>query len=270
MQQVRMNFFQQIYYAIIKPKQYYRLTKVSGGRLTGFVFLFTLIISLFTIIPMFNALVGPNGFTQYLRDDLPDFEMSNGELYVSGVYEYEDNHTYIYINTEYNEFNFDDIDRSYDQVMLISRNNMIHYQSYGRLQETDFSDLRVISIDNETIEALIPFLYGILVIVAIFIYLFTVAGYYLSALLYSLVGLVTSSSSRAGLTYFTLFKTAIYSKVTSSILFALVEITPIILPRYARFGISVLITCAYVVFGTLSHNSDDAYQEAGIPIPPKY
>lgn len=270
MQLIKMNFFQQIYYAVIKPKQYYRLTKVSGGRLTGFVFLFTLIISLFTIIPMFNALIGPNGFTQYLRDDFPDFEMNNGELYVSGVYEYEDDDTYIYINTEYNEFSFDDIDRSYNQVMLISRSNMIHYQSYGRLQETDFSDLRGISFDNETIEALLPFLYVILVVIAIFIYLFTVGGYYLSALLYSLVGLVTSSSSQAGLTYFTLFKTAVYSKVTSSILFALVGITPLHLPGYARLGISVLITCAYVVFGTLSHNSDDAYQEAGIPIPPKY
>jgi hypothetical protein len=89
MQDGKLNFFEQIYYAVFKPKQYYRLTKISNGRLTGFVFLFALITGLFTVIPMFYDLLGPGGFTQYMREDLPEFEFNDGRLFVEDRYETE-------------------------------------------------------------------------------------------------------------------------------------------------------------------------------------
>jgi hypothetical protein len=267
MQQQKLNFFEQIYTAVIKPKQYYRLTKISGGRLTGFVFLFTFIISLFTIIPMFYNVMGPNGFTQYVREDFPEFEMSNGELYVAQSYEHDDGHTYVLVDTNVDWFDLSDVDESYDQVILVSRTNIISYQS-GRTQVFDFSDLQGLNFDNDVINAIIPFLYVILIVAAVFIYLFMVAGYYFTSLLYSLLGLVINSANHINLKYAALFKTAIYSKVTISILYALIDLTPLELPGLVRYGVAILATCAYVVFGTLSHASEEAYEEAGFPIPP--
>lgn len=268
MEQTRLNFFQQIYYAICKPTRYYRLTKVSNGRLTGFVFLFVLITSLFSIIPIIIDMVGPNGIIQVLREDLPEFEMIDGELWVSETYEGEEAGSYVRVDTGVDKFSYDDIDKSYYQVVLISRTNMIVYQSFGRTQEIDFSDLRGLDFDNSIIDAIIPFVYIILIIVVVLVYLFKVAWYFFLALLASLLGLIVSAISRARLLYATIYKTAVYSLVTVSLLDAILGVLPVFYPPFIKPGISIIITCTYVVYGILSHNTDDAYREAGFERPP--
>jgi len=265
----KMNLFEQLFYAVIKPKKYYRLTKVSGGHLTGFVFLFLLIISLFNIVPMFYNIVGPNGFYQAMQDDLPSFELSKGELFVAERYEYNNGDQYILIDTTIDRFDYEQVNKDYSQVMLVSRTNMINYRSYGRMQGVDFKDLGGFHFNNAILTSLLPFLYLILILTTVCVYLFLVGTYYLSALLYSLLGLFVSSVSHANLTYATIFKTAIYSKVTIRILYSLIDLTSLSIPGYVRSIIAILVTSVYVVFGILSHTSDDAYEEAGIPIPPK-
>ena len=255
----KMNFFEQLFYALIKPKQYYRLTKISGGRLTSFVFLFLLIISLFNIVPMFYNIVGPNGFYQTMQEDLPSFELRNGELFVAERYEYNSGDQYILIDTNIDQFDYEQVNKEYNQVMLISRTNMINYRSYGRMQGIDFEDLGGFHFNNAILISLLPFLYLILIFTAVCIYLFLVGSYYLTALLYSLLGLFVSSVSYANLTYATIFKTAIYSKVTIRILYSLIDLTSLSLTGYLRNIIAILVTCVYVVFGILSHTSDDAY-----------
>jgi hypothetical protein len=264
----KLNFFEQISYAVIRPNKYYRLTKVSGGRLTGFVFLFLLVVSLFTIIPMANAMIGFNGFTKALREDLPPFDLSNGELYVGDKYEYNDGRTYVLIDTNVDQFSTEDVAEYYDQVLLISRTNLINFQSYGRSQEINFQDLNNLHLDNNIVNYLIPFIYILLIMIIIFVYLFMVAGYYISALIYSLIGLFVSSVSRANLTYSAIFKATIYSKVTITFLVAFVESTGLIIPGFLEFSLSLIVTCLYLVFGILSHTTEEAYEEAGLKKPP--
>lgn len=266
MDRPKLNFFQQIKYAVMKPLQYFRLTRITGGRVIGFVFLFALIISLFDIVPSLYNFVGPNGITNYLHEDLPAFEMSNGELYVDGQYEEDDGRTYMLIDTTVDKFSKDDVNDLYDQVLLISKTNAIMYQ-VGNYQDYQFSQYKTLSFDNEILDKLLPLFYLIVALVVIFTYLFTVGGYFFTALLYSLVGLIVSSITHANLKYAAIYKTAIYGKVTASILIAILSIIPIYIPGLVFKGISILITCAYVVYGTLSHNSDLAHEEAGITPP---
>jgi hypothetical protein len=265
MQIMKMNFFEQLYYSVIKPKQYYRLTKVSGGRLTGFVFLFLFLISLFSILPMLSSTLGTHGIIRTLQEELPDFELSGGELYVSERYEVNENDVYVLIDTSVDRFTFEDIDKNYNQVLLVSRTNMLNYRSYGRIQEVDFKDLLGFHMNNATLNKIVPLIYPIMIVIAVFIYLFLVAGYYITAFLYSLVGLFVSYVSHANLTYATIFKTAIYSKVTIRIAYALLDLTSLTIPGYLRSTIAIVITGAYLVFGILSHTSNDAYEEAGLP-----
>ncbi|MDF2612173.1 MAG: hypothetical protein K0R92_3647 [Lachnospiraceae bacterium] len=269
MPNTKMNFFEQLFYSVIKPKQYYRLTKVSGGRLTGFVFLFLFLISLFSILPMLSSTLGAHGFIRTLQEELPDFELSGGELYVSERYEVDENNSYVLIDTTVDRFTYEDIDEAYDQVVLVSRTNMLNYRSYGRIQEINFDDLLGFHMNNATLNKIIPLIYPIIILIAVFIYLFVLAAYYVTALLYSLVGLFVSYVSHANLTYATIFKTAIYSKVTIRILYALLDITSLSIPGYLRYTIAIVVTGAYLVFGILSHTSTDAYEEAGIPLPPR-
>ncbi len=259
----KLNFFQQIYYAITKPLKYYKLTKIGGGRLTLFIFLFSFIISLFTIIPLTYYLIGPAGLTKDLYTNLPSFELKNGQFYMEERFEEEDGRTYVLIDSDIEHFSSHDISPIYDQTILVSRTNIIINQ-YGRTQNYNFSDLHGIRFDNEIIKIFMPFIYLIFILMMIILYLFTVATYVISALLYSLVGLVISALSRANLKYAAIFKTAIYSKVTVSLLTAIIDLTPLSIPGMIRMGLSILITCAYVVYGTLSHNSSAAHEEAGL------
>lgn len=268
MEKSKFNFFKQIQYAVTKPLQYYRLTKVSGGRMTGFVFLFVLITSLFTIIPFLYSMVGPNGATKFLHDKLPAFEFSNGELNVDERFEEKESGTYVLIDTSKDKFSADDIDNLYDESILVSKTNMITYQ-YGKTQVIDFAQLKGLHFDNSIIDKLMPFLYLIFIFIACIMYVFMVAAYFFTAVLYSLVGLITSAAVHANLTYATIFKTAVYGKVTASIIDALINVLPVNIPGLLISGLEILITCAFVVYGTLSHNSDAAHEEAGINPPPQ-
>lgn len=264
---VKFNFIQQLLYAVRKPYQYYRLTKVSKGRMIGFVFLFVFITSLFTIIPMFIAELGPQGISHFLKEELPEFELRQGELHSEETFEYKENGVYVLFDTNRERFTTDDIDRTYYQVMLISRTNMIIYQTYGNLQEIDFSNWSMLHLDNSIIEAFIPLMLVFLILFAVFLYIFEVGLYFLTALLYALVSLVVSLLSNARLTFGTNYKVAIYGKVPAyiltSVILTLLSRIGLSLPNYIQTGGAILITCAFVVFGTISHTSEEAYEEAG-------
>ncbi len=256
MQKTKLSFFEQIRYAITKPMQYYRLTQISNGRLIGFVSLFVLFTSLFTILPMFYTIAGPNGVMQYLREDLPAFDMTNGELTVDGRYEEDKANTYVLVDTSVREFTSADIKEYYNQVILVSKTNMVNYQ-HGRTQIVHFSDLRSFHFDNGIINALMPSLYFILVFAAILLYVFLVCVYFFAALFYSVVGMIAAAISHAEIKISFIIKTAIYGKVTASILVAIINVTSFPLSGYLVKGIAIVITCTYVVYGTLSHNSEE-------------
>lgn len=264
MQTKKLNFFEQIYYATIRPNQYYRLTKVSGGRLTGFIFLFIFLISLFSIIPLFIETFGSHGISQMLNE-IPDFELSGGQLYVEERYELDEGGSYILIDTSINRFTDEDVPDGYYQCLLISRTNMINAKSYGRTQEVRFSDIPGLHFDNDNLASLLPFFYLIIIIAAVFVYLYLLAIYLLGALIYSLVGLFVNYLGHVKLTYAAIFKTAIYSKVTIRILYSIIDYFGLSLNGYFRGLIAILATCAYVAFGILSHSSEEAHRGAGIP-----
>lgn len=263
MEKTKFNFFQQIYTAVMKPAQYFKLSKVGGGRLTGFVFLFVLLLSLFTTVPMTFELFGANGVTKVLHEDLPDFKMANGELTVADRFEKKEGLTYILVDTNIEKFTSDDVDHLYNEVILVSKTNIITYQN-SKMQEVRFADLGNLSFDKNIINVILPFIYIIFFMVLIFIYLFMVAGYYITALLYSLVGLIVSGVSHINLPYGRIFKVAIYGKVTASILNVILDLINGLvgnsIPGFVGTLISIIVTCTYVVYGTLSHHNESTQE----------
>jgi hypothetical protein len=266
MNKSKLNFFEQIKYAVTKPTKYYQLTKTSGGRLTGFVFLFVLITSLFLITPVLYYMVGPNGLTDFLNHKLPDFELSNGTLQVDNRVEEKDGMYYVLIDTNIEKFTTDDVNNGYFSAILISKTNMITYQ-YGQTHNIEFSKLGKMHIDNGIIKVIMPFIYLAMIISVIFIYLFMVGFYFFTALCYSIVGIIVTAVSHFEIKYSRIFKTAIYGKVTTSILSSILMLLPIAIPGFITTGLFIMINCAYVVYGTLSHNSDDAQEEERPNIP---
>ena len=269
MNKSKLNFLQQINYAITKPMKYFQLTKASGFRVTGFVFLFVLITSLFTIIPLLYELIGPNGFINYLHKDMPAFELSNGQLYVEKPYKQEDKFDYVYVDTTVESFSSSDVESNYYNTILISKTNIVISQN-GNTQEFRFSDFGNLHFDNRIMDIITPLIYLIIIMSVIIGYLFLVGLYFLTALLYSLVAMIVSAIEHTNLKYSTLFKTAIFAKVTTSLLNALLSLIPVNIPTLYTRGLFILITCAYVVYGTLSHNSEEAREDASMNLPPQF
>jgi len=270
MEKIKLNFFQQIKNAILKPTEYYRLSKLSGGRTTGFVFLFVFIITLFTIVPMTYDVVGPNGVAKYVNESLPEFKMEDGQLNVAEKFVEDDGNNYILVDTSVEKFTTDDVKDTYKQVILVSKTNLIMFQN-SSTREFSFSDLNGLSFDNSIVKAFIPFIYIIFFVAMIFLYLFGVAWYYITVLLYSLVGLIVSSVSNLRIPYKRIFKVAIYSKVTASFITVIINLigdnTALKPSGLLSLFIAIIVTCTYVVYGTLSHHSEET-QTPVTPVPP--
>ncbi len=266
MNKSKLNFLQQIKYAITKPMKYFQLTKASGYRVTGFVFLFVLITSLFTIIPKSFSLVGPNGYINTIINDIPAFELSNGQLNMEKPYKYENDILYISVDTNVDSFSSKDMDATNFYTILISKSNIV-YDFPGQTFNIKFSDIEKFHFNNGDLKNLKPLLYIVIILAGILRYLFNVGIYFLTALLFSLVGIVISVMEHSNLKYSIIFKTAIYAKVTTNIIGALLSILPIYIPVLFTMGLFILINCAYVVYGTLSHNSEEAREDASLNSP---
>ncbi|MDF2542941.1 MAG: hypothetical protein K0S47_2659 [Herbinix sp.] len=267
MLQPKTNFFTQIFYAITKPNKYFKLTRVSGGRLTGFVFLFSLFLTVIAMIPITLIFVGPNGIYNIIEEDVPDFELKNGELHVDERYEGMDGDVYVLVDTDIDYFTYDDIDKSYTETILISKTNAFVYRSYGRIQEIDFAQLGGLHLTKDSLAVFQPFLYLMVALIALFLYLFNVGAYFLTGLFYSLIGLIVSAAGNINLKFARIFKVAIYSKVTIRLLYLLIDLTKLELPAWGRNLFAILVTTLYVVFGVLSHKSDEAKQEDLLTMP---
>lgn len=273
MNNLEYNFLKQIYMAVTKPMQYFRLTKISRGRLTGFLLLFVFITGLTFFIPVTYIMAGPNSLASYLNNDLPAFRFSGGELTLDKRIEVNDGTSlHTLIDTTKERFTSDDINMQYDQECLVSKSNMIINQ-FGNTKEFDFTAFSYLTIDNSKLPLLIPMYYLAVFYLIVFFYLLLIAVYLLSALLYSLVGLIVSYVMNIRISYSTLYKTALYAKVTSSILlsvyFLLLVLTPINIRWLIVFGVMILIDCAYVVYGTLSHNLDETGNDIPTGAPSK-
>ena len=62
---------------------------------------------------MFYNIVGPNGFYQTMQEDLPSFELRNGELFVAERYEYNSGDQYILIDTNIDQLDYEQVNKEY-------------------------------------------------------------------------------------------------------------------------------------------------------------
>lgn len=261
MESKKINFFNQIAYAIWKPKKYTDLTRVSTGRLTGFVFLFILILTFFSLcIPFIVNEITGRGLANIIENDIPDFEFTNGELELSKAINLKENNTIIVADTSVDYFSSEDISKypsRYTSITLISKTNMINYNA-GRIIPVAFSDYKNIHLTKAIINSLVPFMYAVIAFVFVIVYLIYVGIYFLASLIYALVGKLIQKKSGLDLPFGYLFRIAIYSKVTMIIVRTLFEMFEYKLP--GKFIISVAVTCVYMWFAIALHKNKESGQ----------
>ena len=119
-------------------------------------------------------------------------------------------------------------EEGYRKIALFARSNFIMY-SDGSLQSSSYYGIG--SFSREDILRFLPYLHLIMAIVAIVFYIFLFAGYFFSALIYGVLGIIVQSIMRITLPFGAIYKLALYSMVTPHLLKAVNSLLPFNIPR---------------------------------------
>lgn len=242
-----MNIFKEMAFSIYNYGSYKEFLKNKKSKVFGFGMLLMLFYFLITmIIPVAKTQIIEGSFAYQFSENIPEFELSDGELWVDGVFEYEGGGSYIYIDTDPQYFLYG-ADRmkeylyGYTQAVLMDSEKII-VKSEGQVQELYFSDLDF-TFSKDDLMKLVPFMYLLLVALMIIAFVWMSALFFFGVLFVALLGMIVASCMKYQLTFGQLYLLGIYSRTLPLIIKALLSLFNINIPFFfiINFGISVLI-----------------------------
>lgn len=246
------NIFQQFVYAFI-PTKYNQLAKVKTGSMIGFVTLLALVA---TILSFVSVVLGSGLFSDNAwswMEDIPDFEIADGRLYIDSdeSFEFTEGGIYVCITDQIGRFTRDDATQlarqGYPKSLLIGRERISVMQN-GEYQQLDFSDLGDIRINKDWFaDTLTPLIRTFLVMGYIFFFVGRVFWYFLCAAVYMLFALIISSVLKKQLSGGALFRTAVYSKVLMFVVITLLDLIPFV-ANFVPFILRIAITMGFMAF----------------------
>ncbi|MBQ7775034.1 MAG: DUF1189 domain-containing protein [Lachnospiraceae bacterium] len=245
-----MNIFAEMGYAVAGVKKYPEFLKNSVGK----VFLYVVVlVFICTVIAQFKAIPNTKDFveeTKVLLEENADFELKNGIFHIEeGIYLDEDGVLVMidselgtYINAYYFS-EWEEALRSYESVIIIDETSVL-LKSDGEVQTMDFP--AEFELTGEDVCNMLDYVYVFVGIYLVFVYLFAVAGYFLSALFVALVGMIICSFMNQKLTFGQLYLLALYAKTLPLLIKAVLKLLTI-----NFFGYSIIafaVACVYVGF----------------------
>ncbi len=211
------NIFQQFGLSFIPP-QYNRLTKVKTGSMIGFVtllaFVSTVIIFAFLLI-IFKSI----NMSEW-ADQLPNFEVREGQLYIEKDFEVDEKPIlYVYMTNDVDAFSYEDAYElwleGYWNIILVGRGRLSLMQN-GQYQQYNFSDLgsNIVIDKNMFVDTVISFMRVFFIMGVVIFFVGRVFWYFLCAAVYLLIAMfIASVMMKKQLSTGTLFRVAVYSKV---------------------------------------------------------
>lgn len=246
----KMSMADRFITAMFLPGEYPALMKLGVGKIISFLVFLVLLLSLIQYaIPSLAKLAGYGGVRSYIINELPDFSLKNGELFVSEKYKEENSDAgiYILVDTDVDAFTEDDVDRDMVQVWLVSRTNMLIYNNVsgltGMIQKRNFSEFGNVTINNESIADMAPIMYICMVLVFVTLYLFTMVEYLVSSLFYALILFMLSRIMSGGLSFGAIYKIALFAQTTGAIVSAVANYigTPVFVMAGSTFAMIVTV-----------------------------
>lgn len=238
------NIFQQFALSFV-PTKYDRLTKVKTGSMIAFVTLLVLIATVLSFISL--ALEIASVDMEEVADQLPDFTIKNGRLYLDEDFLYHEDNVFIYMTEDIDGFSYDDAaemaDEGYQNIILIGRDRISFMQNW-EYQQYDFSQFgSSLEISRAWIVTkLIPLILIIVTIAYIFVFVGKALWYFLSAAIYLLAAMLLSSVMKKGQEAGALFRTAVYAKVLMFVIATVIDLLPfagLSIPFYLRVAVTI-------------------------------
>lgn len=251
-----VGFFRKIIYAVVNPKKYVVLTKTNDEKVGGFVYGFFLFIMIFAIgIPYFINLSKGITITNFIENELPQFHLSDGELYLNKKIEVNNVDTFFQIDTNIEKITDVDLDaykERYKKVILISKTNM-GYFSKGKTLFLKFKYLPI-NISDVILTQFIPSIKVIIVISILFLYLLLPIFYLLVGLIFGFFASILQNIVRVKLPFDCLFRICIYGMVPMTIVTVLLSVFKWY-PPYLLY-IYIIATLIYIMMGIMAHKND--------------
>lgn len=240
-----MNIFKEMALSIYSYGSYGDFLKNRKGKVFGFSLVLMLIYFTVTILLPSATVIGtPSALAKTIRDNVPDFELKNGTLWVEETFELDRDGTYICIDTD-PEYFFYDADQmknflyEYNQVILMDSEKMI--VKNNREINTLYFKNADWEFDRNSLMEFIPWIYAIYIIAMVIAYIWMTALFFFGVLFVALIGMIVKSSMNFELTFGQLYLIGIYSRTLPLIIKAVVSFLPIHIPFFwvFNFGISV-------------------------------
>lgn len=244
-----MNVFKEMALSIYSYESYGKFLKNRKGKVFGFGVLLMLIYFLITMIlpPIIN-----NGsffsLAQFFRENVPEFELKNGTLWVEDVFELDEDDLYVCIDTDpdYVFYDADDTEmiqslRGYSSALLMDSEKII-IKNNGEIQGAYFSQLDF-DFDKEALIAFVPWIYTIYVVAMLLAYLWMTGLFFFGVLFVALLGMIIASCMKKQLTFGQIYLMGVYSRTLPLLIKAVVSFLPFSIPFFwvINFGLSLFI-----------------------------
>lgn len=244
-----MNVFKEMALSIYSYESYGLFLKNRKGKVFGFgVLLMTIYFLLTMILPSIGNDDSFFNLAQAARENLPEFELKNGTLWVEDVIEIDHDDTYICIDTDPDSFFYDAYDtemiqslRGYSTALLMDSEKII-MKNNGEIQGAYFSDLDF-DFDKEDLIALVPWFYVIYAVVMVLAYLWMTGLFFFGILFVALLGMIVASGMKKQLTFGQIYLMGVYSRTLPLLIKAVASFLPFNIPFFwvINFGLSLFI-----------------------------
>ena len=240
-----MNIFREMSLSVYSFKSYKEFLNNRKSKVCLFAIVVMLIYFVLTIIVPFFQL--GSGLGAMIREEVPDFELSNGVLWVDEIVQIDDGSNCIWVDTNPDEVFYDASEMEsyyagYINVILMDSEKVIIKNSSSAMQQYRFDELGI-NFSKDDLEALVPSMYFIIVVVMIITYVVMTMLFFFGVLFVALIGMIVASSMKYQLTFGQLYLLGIYSRVLPLLIKACVSWLPFTIPYFwiINFGISVVI-----------------------------
>ena len=243
---IEMNIFKEMGLAVYSFKSYKEFLKNRKGK----VFLVSIVVMLIyffikMVIPF--LMLNGSGLASVIKENVPDFRLENGVLWVEEEVQIDDGDTCVWIDTDPDEvfYDADEMEEYYDEytnVWLMDSEKMLIKSNNNNMQQFYFADMDA-EFSKEDLMALVPSFYFMMVIIMIICYVVMTALFFFGVLFVALLGMIVASCMRYQLTFGQLYLLGVYSRVLPLLIKALVSYLPFTIPYFwvINFGLSVVI-----------------------------
>ena len=249
-----MSFLEQFRISLGDFRSYRRLSAQPFGRSFAFLVLFlVLIFAVGGIKFSFQYKGFMREAVNQVSTNVPEFTLANGKLTVDGPlpYKYTDNNGIIVIDTA-NELGPDIID-AYPQGIYIDADRMILKQP-GTTRQLLWTELGNVTLTKADLISFLQSLDWLLIVIAIFYFIWLLVSKMFGILVLSLVALVVNAALKVGYDYTRLLNISLYSMVVPTLISFGRAMVGVAVPNWwiIHWGVAI----AYVVLALKSASDE--------------